>query len=57
MKFLRVYKTIINDTPEGKITNGILRLVWTAPFKSDKSLVKAIVDYSQRGFLCEVVAE
>ena len=27
---------------------------WYAPFKSDRELFKAILDYSKRGFVCRV---
>lgn len=32
-----------------------LKIKWTAPFKDNDSLLKAIEDYSNRGFFCRVI--
>ena len=33
---------------------GLLRQIWQAPYKNDESLKNAILDYSSRGFFCQV---
>ena len=58
MKTLIVYSpfTLIEDTKQGEeIAGEIMQVKWTAPFKDNDSLLKAIEDYSNRGFFCRVV--
>lgn len=53
---LRVHKLahITTESPTGFSASVRLKEIWEAPFKDDESLIKAILDYTGRGFTCSV---
>jgi hypothetical protein len=54
---LHVYKlsNVTTESPTGFSASVRMKEIWDAPFKDEESLIKSILDYTGRGFYCQVV--
>lgn len=56
---LRVYK--VSTVVTGEFFNGAnvsiqMKEIWEAPFKDETSILNAAIDFTGRGFYCQIVS-